>query len=397
MAVVVVLDIDETLREQHSLTIEVRSDDAGVPVAVAALRQALLRLEATGAGGEPVGPAVVSSPIALPGALLLVIDFGPLPAEHVLAIPEMLARQLRDAGVRDALVSVARRGPSHDIEEFGVSARAYLRGPLGAPFGDAPCQLPPPLLNVALDWLHAERGPADELSAVVLGVRVPLTAEAAGSATAAVLSTLPTAITVTLLAGDLTNRLVAATVGGYHDVLPAAAFTVAPPRADPTDAGDLAGPMHRLRDKLHAHSGLLAWAGVDAEPDSRRVTTPQWSQWLPSDGKPVTRRPGVEMLADALIPDAMWYQILSAGHLDRLGGLPPGATPLPGRRAELTVGDAEQWLPGHPDALAVLARGRELLAGCLVDEAQAWQMTAARIRRATPPAGHWPHRHDTSG
>ncbi|SCF15099.1 hypothetical protein GA0070607_6174 [Micromonospora coriariae] len=384
MAVVVVLDIDETLREQHSLTIEVRSDDVAVPVAVAALRQALLRLEATGAGGERVGLAVVSSPIILPGAQLLVIDLGPLPAEHVLAIPELLVRQLRDAGVRDALVSVARRGPSHDIEEFGVSARAYLRGPLGAPFGDAPCQLPPPLLNVALDWLHAERGRADELSAVVLGVQVPLTAEAAGPATAAVLSTLPTAITVTLLAGDLTNRLVAATVGGYHDVLPAAAFSVARPRDDPAD---LAGPMHRLRDKLRAHSGSLVWAGVDAAPDSRRVSTPQWSQRLPSDEETVTRRPGVEMLADVLIPDAMWYQILSAGHLDRLGGLPPGAKPLPGRRAELTVGDAEQWLPGHPDALAVLARGRELLAGCLVDEAQAWQMTAARIRRAAPPGG----------
>ncbi|MEV4656653.1 hypothetical protein [Micromonospora sp. NPDC049301] len=380
MAVVVVLDIDETLREQHSLTIEVRSDDAGMPVAVAAIRRTLLRLEATGAAGEPVGPAFVSTPITLPGAQLLVIDFGPLPAEHVLAIPELLVQQLRDAGVRDALVSVARRGPSRDIEEFGASARAYLRGPLGAPFGDAPCRLPPPLLDVALDWLHAERAPADELSAVVLGVRVPLTADAAGSATAAVLSTLPTATAVTLLSGDLTNRLVAATVGGYHEVLPAAAFTVAPPHADPAD---LAGPMHRLRDRLRAHSGLLAWAGVNAEPDSRRVTTPQWSQRLPSDGKPVTRRPGVEMLANELIPDAMWYQILSAGHLDRLGGLPPGATPLPGRRAELTVGDAEQWLPGNPDALAVLARGRELLAGCLVDEAQAWQMTADRIRNAT--------------
>ncbi|MEU8300833.1 hypothetical protein AB0C04_26550 [Micromonospora sp. NPDC048909] len=387
MAVVVVLDIDETLREQHSLTIEVRSDDAGVPVAIAALRQSLLRLEATGAGGEPVGPAFVSSPIALPGAQLLVVDLGPLPAEHVLAIPELLARQLRDAGVRDALISVARRGPNHDIEEFGLCARAYLRGPLGAPFGDAPCQLPPPLLGVALDWLHAEREPADELSAVVLGVRVPLTAEGAGSATAAVLGTLPTAITMTLLAGDLTDRLVAATVGGYHDVLPAAAFTVAPERAGPADAGELTGPMHRLRDRLHACSGLLVWAGVDAEPDSRRVATPQWSQRLPSDGKPVTRLPGAEMLADALVPDAMWYQILSAGHLDRLGGLPPGATPLPGRRAELAIGDAEQWLPGHPDALEVRARGRELLAGCLVDEAQAWAMAAARIRRATPPAG----------
>ncbi|MGI5520042.1 hypothetical protein ACQEUX_03720 [Micromonospora sp. CA-259024] len=120
-----------------------------------------------------------------------------------------------------------------------VSAR--IRGSSGrsGPFGDAPCQLPPPLLHAALDWLHAERGAADELSAVVLGRRASLTAEAADPATVAVL---------------------------------------------------------------------------------------------------------------------------------------------------LTVGDAEQWLPDHPDALAVLARGRELLAGGLADEAQAWRMTADRICNATPSA-----------
>ncbi|MEV1330934.1 hypothetical protein AB0J20_15305 [Micromonospora costi] len=400
MAVVVVLDIDDVVREQQSLTIEVRSDDDRVAAAMAVLRPALLALRAPGADGEPVGAAFVSSPIPVPGAYLLVIDFGPLPAEQILAVPELLAGHLRGAGVRDAVVSVARHDPIDAIEEYGPSARAYLRGPLGPPFTDTPgprpgaipsprpgggvarpsAPAPLPLLDVALDWWHAERRPGDETSVIVLGVRVPVTAETARPVAAAVLSTLPTATTLTLLAGDLTDRLVAATVGSeFHNAVPAASLTAAPPHGDP--AG-LVERMRRLRDLLRRHAGALVWAGVDIEPDNRRVLLPQWSQRTPADGTRVTRRPGVELLADELVPDAMWYQVLSAGHLDRLGGLPSGAVPLPGGRAELTVGEPEQWLPGHPDAHAVRDRARDLLTGCLVDEKQAFALSTARMRRA---------------
>ncbi|WBB70803.1 hypothetical protein [Micromonospora sp. WMMD812] len=393
MAVVVVLDIDETVPERQSLTIEVRSDDARAPTGMAALRDALLRLEAIGVGGELLGPAFVSAPIPLPGAHLLLVDLGPLPAENILAVPELLAWQLRDAGVRDAVVSVVRPAPVDAVEELGPSARAYLRGPLGMPFGDRrvaevsagspSARLPLPLLDMALHWWHAERHPTDPVSAAVLGVQVPLTAETAGPAAAAVLSTLPTATAVTLLAGDGADRLAAATVGStQHGAPPAAALSVVSPRGDPAD---LTGRMRRLRDLLCAHAATLLWAGVDVEPDSRRVLVPQWSQRPEAGRTPVSRRPGVEVLADELVPDAMWFQVLSAGHLDRLGGLPPGATPLPEGRAELTVGQPEQWLPGHPDAAAVRARGRKLLAGLLVDEAYAWKMSADRLRRCAPP------------
>jgi hypothetical protein len=81
------------------------------------------------------------------------------------------------------------------------------------------------------------------------------------------------------------------------------------------------------------------------------------------------------------VPEAMWYQILSPGHLDRLGGAPPGAVPLRDGRVELTVGEPEQWLPGHPDAAAIRRHARDLLAGCLVDQGQAVAMMADRLRR----------------
>jgi hypothetical protein len=57
----------------------------------------------------------------------------------------------------------------------------------------------------------------------------------------------------------------------------------------------------------------------------------------------------------------MWYQILSPARLTQLGGAPPGSVGLPGGRAELTVGEAEQWVPGHPDRDAIRAQAADLL------------------------------------
>jgi hypothetical protein len=75
-----------------------------------------------------------------------------------------------------------------------------------------------------------------------------------------------------------------------------------------------------------------------------------------------------------------------------LGGAPSGARPLADGRVELTVGEAEQWVPGHPDRPGVLARARELLAGCLVDEGTALTLTRDRLAqaRARDTSGFFP-------
>lgn len=39
---------------------------------------------------------------------------------------------------------------------------------------------------------------------------------------------------------------------------------------------------------------------------------------------------------------------------------PAGATELPGGRVEVTIGEPEQWLPGHPDRAAVGNEARRL-------------------------------------
>ena len=43
------------------------------------------------------------------------------------------------------------------------------------------------------------------------------------------------------------------------------------------------------------------------------------------------------------------------------GGLPPGAAELASGRFELTIGEPEQWVPGHRDHKAIRARARHIL------------------------------------
>jgi hypothetical protein len=150
-----------------------------------------------------------------------------------------------------------------------------------------------------------------------------------------------------------------------------ASLTEAGPQSD---TAEVVERMRRLRDLIRTHAGAVVWSGVQAAVDTRRVFFARYAQ-------PVSGRPEVDLLADVLIPDVMWCQILSTGHLERLKRLPDGAVPAADGRAELTVGEPEQWLPGHPDGDAVRARGRELLAGCLVNEQQAHEMTLARMRQ----------------
>ncbi|MGY0006269.1 hypothetical protein [Micromonospora sp. I033] len=366
MAVVVLPEVHRELRVSQSLLLEVRSGDGQLPAATAAFRDTLLRLEVPGAEGETERVAFLPPPVPLPGRHLLAVDFGSLPDEQVLGVPDLLVAELRHAGVGDAEVGLAHPGDLDLRPGLTPAVRAYLRGPLAAPFGDLPAGPPLALLDVAAGWVTG-RG-VGQLSLVVFGVETAVPAGTAPGAARTALATPGQATTVTLVADD--GPVAAATVGAsLRDAAPAAALTLAPAGAE---------GMHELRELLRAHADTVVWAGVTVEPDAARLLDHGWS---PRNGPGQAPPPDVAALADLLVPEPMWYQILSPGHLERLGGPPPGAVPLPAGRVELTIGEPEQWLPGHPDAAAVRRRARDLLAACLVDQGRAVGMMADRIRR----------------
>ncbi|MGC5020335.1 hypothetical protein [Micromonospora sp. DT47] len=362
------------LTTEATVILQVRStaDPSLILAAMRASQPDLWELE----GDQPdeTGPKSISRPVPLPDGPAMMMDLGSTPLPAAQTIPSLLTRRLEDAGVHDAEIGLADRGPRagryHLISRFTPAARALLRLPLG----DGRPEPQRWLLDIAAQWLHAEHHPEAQLSGTILAVDVPLTwrsirpimgpaFEADGFAR--------------MISTDLASSAATTTINNSDNAM---SLTVAGARW--SDA-EVAERMRRQRDLIRGHAASLAWAGVMTE------TYPTWhsTRWQDPGpyqhvrpGQPNPRRHGVDMLRDFLVPDAMWYQVLSPGHLDRLGGPPPGAVPLTADRFEVTIGEPEQWLPDHADRYRVIERGRELLAGCLIPYNEAQVLSQERNR-----------------
>jgi hypothetical protein len=305
----------------------------------------------------------VSEVFLLPDGPMVMID----PGQAVLSdLPGILTGRLTEAGVGTSEVtSPAVIGDRYmTIQSFAPAARAYLRAPLGTPIGFAPRQAPVGLLDIVTEWTRAHHTD-EEVLGVFVSAETVLTWDAVHGLGGAALSS---GAAVALVASDFSSAVASgAVVNNFRGAVPEATLTAAP---------GTAGHMREQQAVLRNHASELAWAGVTAEVDARDLLSPQWHE------REMTNRPEVDRLSDILVPDAMWYQILSEGHIQRLGGAPPGSAELAGGRVELTIGEPEQWLAGHPDRPAVQAEARRLLAGCLVSSDEAFAITKQRMREA---------------
>jgi hypothetical protein len=372
MAIVTDRELADALTTEATVVFQVWSPAAPVADLLAALRATSTDIWALSDGGmySGTGPKFVSSAIPTPSGPVLMVDFGATPENEVRSVPALIARHLRDAGVVDAEIRLPEPGPGVLLASSGFTpmTRALLRGPLGPPHGTRPAGLTGDLLDLAIDWLRAEHRPGAELVGLAASVEFPLSFDNARDVLGKVLDADPN---VNLATGDL-GRFVAAAALAVWGVTELALTAGA---AEP-DTGLLAGLLRRQRDVIRRAAPAVVWAGVTAEKDFSLYST----YWV--DPAPFRvghrRRSAVQLQPDTLVPDAMWCQILSPGHLDRLGGSPPGAVEVAQDRFELTVGEPEQWLPGHPDRPAVQARGRQLLAGCIVTPEEADAMTRQR-------------------
>jgi hypothetical protein len=378
-----------TALERTTVILQVRSDDDPGRL-TAAVRAAATDIAALDAGwrhapgprpGDRAGPKYVSGPVPAPDGPLIMIDLGEdLTRELVASVPDLIAGRLREAGVRDAVVSVpARIGDRYGIiRSFAPAARAWLCAPLARPFGDAPRRPPVHLLEIAAQWLRGEvesgAEPGPELRGLIISVETPLTWQTLPAVAGAVLAADSGTPAVVVMSDFATSAAAVGVVGQFRNTVPQATLSAA---GAGWTAGDVAARMRRQREAIRVNAGELDWAGIIAEVDARDLTSPRCH-----DRDVPSVRPPVDMLTDVLVPDAAWYQVLSAGHLRRLGGPPPGAVPLAADRVELTIGEPEQWLPGHPDRDAVRAQGRDLLAGCLVDADEAVAMKRECMQRA---------------
>lgn len=296
------------------------------------------------------GPASVFGPVRLPGGQLLLIDYKCTAPKLCRETPRLLIGHLAAAGVRDAEISFA---PQLSGDRFAALrslspvARGYLRTDARPPspgrFTDMPSS--PRLIGVAAEWLRSHHAPGMDLLALVADSPVPLTWD---SLRVTVEDVLAADTSVHLVVSDFVTRAATAELGffGYTGITLAAALR-------DRRGEQAAAQMRALRETIRASSADADWAGVDVYPSTER------EHYVPGDGDVLGNIRAYHQ--DEFHVGPMWYQVISHAQLQRLGAPPPGTAELADGRFELTVGEPEQWVPGHRDNGAIRARAGQLL------------------------------------
>jgi hypothetical protein len=296
------------------------------------------------------GPASVLGPVPVPGGQLLIIDYKDTPPELCQETPRLLIRRLEAAGVRDAEISLAPQLSGDRfaaLRSFSPVVRAYLRTgdpPPAGRFTGMPSA--PRLIGVAAEWLRSHYAPGSDLLALVNStIPVSLTWDSLKPVAEDVLAA---DVSVDLIVSDFATRATTAQLGffGYTGITLAAA-------GRDWRSEQAAAQMRALRETIRTCAADAEWAGVDVYPSTERA------HYIPGDGDVLGNIRVYHR--DELHVGPMWYQVISDAELRRLGAPPPGAAELADGRFELTAGEPEQWVPGHPDNAAVRARAGKLL------------------------------------
>lgn len=344
MAVTVRRGLWRELRAQETVLLYVRSPQpdrlrTALPPAVAEVAAIDAGWQSVPglAPGDKVGPAYVSAPIPVPDGWLLLVDFDslPLPVRRA-AVERMVARLDATPGIPDADVGPAP--PLSDRYEavFGFSpvARAPLLGRAGRP-SDPPDRPPSGLVGASLRWLRERGNGGPEPVALIMSTELPVSWP---ELPRLIDTAYPAAGLLTVISTDFATVQASVTYGAFHG----AGAVLSMSRAA-AQAADVAADMRSQRDMIRAHVTELAWAGVDLEANGQIIISPSTKEY------------------DGAEPYPLWFQVLTAEQIRHLGGPPDGGVPLPDGRVELTVGDPDQWVPGHPDQEAVRDRARRLL------------------------------------
>jgi hypothetical protein len=373
VAVTIARDLEQHLHE--TVVLLIRSDDPPSLVA-AGMRAAVGDIATTGSipatgedvlAGEVIGrdgkrwrptdqewadddrlagaelPSHVSGPVTIPGGQLLMIDYSSTPPRLCRQTPGILLRHLEEARVQNAQIGLAPRLSGRKTRVLGSLtpvAWAGLRADV-PPYPDGGLAAVPhaqQLIDVATGWLRGQSRPGMELLGLVISAGVPLTWDAVAPV---VTDALASGDYTTLVASDFRARAAVAVLGDLALTGVSLRAASTPPAVE-----RVAAAMRGQRDAIRAAVAQVGWAGVTAY----RNPSPSSRLALPDLA-----------VRDEFGAGPVWYQVLSRAQLERLRALPPGAVELASGRFELTIGEPEQWVPGHRDHDAVRARARHIL------------------------------------
>lgn len=311
-------------------------------------------------------------------------------------LPAILAEHLARHGVDDAVITVPRRVAHlvHPNRGLAYSRRAVVLGLYPVPplnfYNDPPAEVPDAWLDEAAAWVGAGLGDDDTVAVALEGgveFRLPPGAVRAfyeRARTARVLWSLT-------VAGELDGHLRGAN-GGFHGKSPHLFLAGGGDAASDDELLAIFDAFVDLARRLAPQLGY-AFVGIHAGFSNFAAAYPN-ALWVLEGGDDPTF---VQAVCDEYVFDAFPYQVLGPGHLRHLGGIPAGAAELDGGRVELFVGEPASWLldPSKPVTRdptprrhdpSLQARGRQILAPCLLRKGETFKITATRGK----PAGAEP-------
>lgn len=316
----------------------------------------------------------VSPVIPTPDGPVVSIDAPGAPRWVLEGIPEVLARCLRDAGVTEATV-VALGGNLFDGTLWkglreparAVTLRLYPPPP---PFdGRTVSTVPDHWLAMAHDWLRDGSADGARVRASVSGIEFDTTIDAVP----ALWQTGRGARADTIVAsGDLRHR-----IRGVNTTFMAFEHNLALGEGGP-DIGDegLVDIAEHFAEMARRLASEVAHAFVNIGGHHAFASAYNCGPW----GQAM----GFELNSDEFLFDGFAWQMLGPGHVQRLGGVPPGARALDGGRVELAIGAWRDWFPEDPDRrTAVQEQARGSLAPLLSKSAmdELWRARRERVRQ----------------
>ena len=384
MAIKVARGVLTRIREDPGhivLQVQGASDPEAAAVALGRARHDVWRLDAGPESAPGLGrrdrnnPSYVAEVMPAATGPFITIDGGHVPYRLLRTIPDIVARHLAEAGVEEAVVAAPAEGGPLD-EPHKIPRAAVLRLFPPPPHDrSAGVEIPAPWLDEAVAWVGEGVDDDGELWAAVEGMQFPLAASGA-SAFLAECRAARTWVSK-LVSGDLSARI--RSVTGCFPRLGESNLGLAAGGPAATD-DDLLTIAERLEEVARRLAGELAYAFVNVEPNFGIAHLyHHFTEWYREGGETPER---LESICDELVFDAFPYQVLGPGHLERLGGPPPGAVALAEGRMEVAIGEPSSWLPGSPDRGEVQASGRELLTPCLLRSPEAGPLVMARWAKA---------------
>lgn len=364
------------LERGHTAVLMVKAASDG-DAARSVLARFVVELMDPSSWSEPeMMPPFAVGPIDTPLGPFIVIDPKDLPGRRKAALATALAKRLVDAGVGDAVISFPRASkrwagtyqqPGWDLVRdmqhhwhhsvyLAMFQRPELRSGMRPEPGES--------VRLAVEWLTA-RG-ADLLALFEGNVQIPVAADSA----LLVAQAANGHAFLRLIGGDPGSLAFGIGLSPFGGGL----FLVAGGAAlDATIATEIATEFEQVA--LACTSTVYACVGVDHGWDSFARTYPvapedQLRERLlstdPSLQPPYRQAHRVcAELVDEYVPDAFPWQLLTAGHLDRLGPA-QSLHVLDHGRAILQVGELTEWWPAEAPP-APLALGRNTLAPLLID------------------------------